>query len=473
MVNRLWLPESWIEVALGPELPCSFVVASPFHRRIMLTASSLSLRNKWADVIQTTIHKSRKSEKALAPCEITAFPYRDNANDDDLSLVSIPAGPTETTTAVIKALVEAAPEAIRSALCKTEMQLLELTSHGLQPLLPGDVPGLIKSAGMRCHLMRSRCQFVLVPRDVGLSVDMLPHALKCLITHHVPARTSRSSTSLMGESGGAAASPLSAAQQHDQLERKKKKGFLNKVGQKVTAGVKRLSRKSEDQGVTTPAASPVRNLSSPSPSGRLYGRDLKDLISSKGADAIPGALQGIISRLYYDGPMAMGLFRKSANARAIKQVRHQLESDEEVDWLGLPVLVVGAVLKEFLRSLPDSVMTLTLYPEFVACNSISDAATRVQKVGSVLKKLPSSHLELLRALIPMFVRICDAGEANGMTAGNVGICIGQSLMWPSTMEDILKNDVPPFIEVRSTSPLLQFSRCVPSRVGRHSHFHLA
>lgn len=33
-----------------------------------------------------------------------------------------------------------------------------------------------------------------------------------------------------------------------------------------------------------------------------------------------------------------------------------------------------------------------------------------------------------------------------MTAANLGICIGQSLMWPTTTEDILKNDVPPFIE---------------------------
>jgi hypothetical protein len=31
-------------------------------------------------------------------------------------------------------------------------------------------------------------------------------------------------------------------------------------------------------------------------------------------------------------------------------------------------------------------------------------------------------------------------------ARNLAICIGQSLIWPVRAEDVLKNDVPPFIE---------------------------
>ena len=34
-------------------------------------------------------------------------------------------------------------------------------------------------------------------------------------------------------------------------------------------------------------------------------------------------------------------------------------------------------------------------------------------------------------------------------ARNLAICIGQSLIWPVKAEDVLKNDVPPFVEVRS------------------------
>lgn len=459
LVHRLWLPETWIEVALGPELPCSFVVGSPFHRRVMLTAASLSLRNKWADAIQMAILESRRTVAPPAPCRITVYPYQEalcGTDGGDIGLITVDAGPTDTAAMVIEAVVAMIPADKRGGWQKINRQLIELSTHGLLPLLSGDVPGLIKTVGARCHMLRTRCQFVLFPHTAStLMVDMLPTTLQCLVTHGPveKARPSRSSTPPTGggDGGGAAVSqsPLSAAQQHDQVERKKRKGLLGKMGQKMTAGIKTLhGRKGEkSDSVTSSPTFHARQDAAPPPSGRLYGRELADLVPSTDADAIPIPLQGIIARLYYDGPSASGLFRKSANARVIKQVRHRLESGVDVDWSALPILAVGAVLKEFLRSLPDSVMTLRLYSDFVGCNEVADSADRLTQVAAALKRLPAGHATLLRALIPMFVRICDAGEANGMTAGNVGICIGQSLMWPSTMEEILKNDVPPFIEV--------------------------
>jgi len=82
----------------------------------------------------------------------------------------------------------------------------------------------------------------------------------------------------------------------------------------------------------------------------------------------------------------------------------------------------------------------------VAINTVADPADRARQVAAVLKKLPACSRYLLGALMPVFVKICKAGDENLMTASNVGICIGQSLMWPRTTEDILKNDVPPFVE---------------------------
>ena len=90
--------------------------------------------------------------------------------------------------------------------------------------------------------------------------------------------------------------------------------------------------------------------------------------------------------------------------------------------------------------------TLALYDEMVATNKVKDEIQRITSVAAVLKKLPASSRCLLNTLTPVFVQICNAHEENQMTASNVGICIGQSLMWPRTTEDILKNDVPPFVE---------------------------
>ena len=89
--------------------------------------------------------------------------------------------------------------------------------------------------------------------------------------------------------------------------------------------------------------------------------------------------------------------------------------------------------------------TLALYDEMVATNEVSCHADRIRQVSSVLKKLPACSRTLLEAVVPMLVEICEAGEETLMTASNIGICVGQSLMWPRKAEDIVKNDVPPFI----------------------------
>ena len=120
-------------------------------------------------------------------------------------------------------------------------------------------------------------------------------------------------------------------------------------------------------------------------------------------------------------------------------MREHLDEGTDVDFAELPILAVGAIMKEFLRALPDSVMTLSLYDgkllallapstagscqvlmfslgytEMVATNKVLDETARLQDVAAVLAKLPSSNRYLLGALMPLFVEICKAEEINSM-----------------------------------------------------------
>lgn len=81
----------------------------------------------------------------------------------------------------------------------------------------------------------------------------------------------------------------------------------------------------------------------------------------------------------------------------------------------------------------------------MATNDIADEGTRVVTIRLILAGLPASNRLLLRAVLPMLSAICEQQAGNNMTAANLGICIGQSLMWPAHAEDVLKNEVPPFI----------------------------
>ena len=88
--------------------------------------------------------------------------------------------------------------------------------------------------------------------------------------------------------------------------------------------------------------------------GQLFGLPLARLIPADGR--IPGPLKALIARLARDGPKAKGLFRVSANAKRCRETRELLDSGKHVDVDALPILLVGALLKEFLRAMPDSLM---------------------------------------------------------------------------------------------------------------------
>lgn len=67
-------------------------------------------------------------------------------------------------------------------------------------------------------------------------------------------------------------------------------------------------------GVSGGTKIPSYQRSESSGNGSLFGKPLETLFAG---DSIPVPLQDMLIRLYIDGPRALGLFRKSANARCV------------------------------------------------------------------------------------------------------------------------------------------------------------
>jgi hypothetical protein len=81
----------------------------------------------------------------------------------------------------------------------------------------------------------------------------------------------------------------------------------------------------------------------------------------------------------------------------------------------------------------------------VATNPLENPAERAATIRPLLAQLPARNLALLRPVFAMLAAISQGSAVNGMTAANLGVCVGQSLMWPQRVEDVLKNEVPPFV----------------------------
>ena len=69
------------------------------------------------------------------------------------------------------------------------------------------------------------------------------------------------------------------------------------------------------------------------------------------------SFQNVLVQIFRDGPTTVGIFRRSPNARAMRELREKLDhTDDPVDFAECSVFVTAALLKEFLRSLPDCLL---------------------------------------------------------------------------------------------------------------------
>lgn len=98
-------------------------------------------------------------------------------------------------------------------------------------------------------------------------------------------------------------------------------------------------------------------------------------------------LQSMLQQLFAKGPFTQGIFRKSANARLVRELREKLDSGEAVVWDHVPVLVTAALFKDFLRSLPDPLLTNALYPQWKDAVDTPNVHHKLLKIKGYVKYL--------------------------------------------------------------------------------------
>ncbi|KAF1382879.1 hypothetical protein PFLUV_G00148400 [Perca fluviatilis] len=176
---------------------------------------------------------------------------------------------------------------------------------------------------------------------------------------------------------------------------------------------------------------------SPSPTqGRLFGRPLSSVCSPD--TGLPKPVMDMLVFLYLEGPYTRGIFRRSAGAKACRELRDRLDSGtEDPEITHQSVFVIAAVLKDFLRNIPGSMLCVDLYEQWMDVMEGEGGEERIQAVQRLLHLLPSENLLLLRHVIAVLHCIRGNAHDNQMNAFNLSVCIAPSMLWapaPSTPE---------------------------------------
>ncbi|XP_073945144.1 rho GTPase-activating protein 44-like [Choristoneura fumiferana] len=129
-----------------------------------------------------------------------------------------------------------------------------------------------------------------------------------------------------------------------------------------------------------------------------------------------------------------GLFRIAGGSSKVRRMK--LSLDAGLFAVPLPrdyrdVHVVAAVLKSYLRELPEPLLTYRLYDHFVAAHRQPSEQARLNALWEAIHLLPEPNYQNLRYLIKFLSALTQNQSTNKMTPSNLAIVIAPNLLWGS------------------------------------------
>ncbi|EGD72870.1 hypothetical protein PTSG_04599 [Salpingoeca rosetta] len=420
------------------------LVGSPAHRSLVFQFASAAEKDTWFQDLNKYIvdAKAMLDQTEGATSRISAlplFPGHMPKSEVELGILYVDIKSDTTVKALITAMLQQLKLDNHEA---KHYVLYERTRKGLVKLKEYECPLPIARCGMRSKLHDGTCSFIL--RHImspELTDDDLPASLRVFksLKRGIEPNAQKGQGHQQGH-------------KHKHKRRHGKHKYPGSLPRKGsgTSLFKKMSDALKRTGKSTPRSKYEQQIEAAKKKGALYGQPLDaTFINGEPHPAVVAMLQV----LYFRGPQTMGVFRRNAHAKLVKNVRESLDKGDEVNVAELPLLVVASAFKEYLRSLPNCLIMPALYDGLRHALTHEDVDRCASELHTVLaSNLTDHHMYLLRAVIGMLAKVAQNSEHNQMTSSNLSVCIGPSMLWPRRAEDVLKNDVPQIIEFMVDHP---------------------
>ncbi|KAF8963416.1 hypothetical protein BDZ97DRAFT_1820778 [Flammula alnicola] len=200
----------------------------------------------------------------------------------------------------------------------------------------------------------------------------------------------------------------------------------------------------------------------------VFGVPLELLVEREGSDSLLGAtratlrvpsfIDDVISAMRQMDMSIEGIFRKNGNIRRLGDLKDSIDRDpSSVDLSQDNPVQLAALLKKFLRELPDPLLTFKLHRLFVASQSLSSDEDRKRYLHLVSLVLPKSHRDTMEVLFVFLKWVAsfahmDAETGSKMDLGNLATVICPSILY-SRGRDAMRDET--FSSVRVVTSLLE------------------
>ncbi|KAJ8011723.1 hypothetical protein DPEC_G00061200 [Dallia pectoralis] len=184
----------------------------------------------------------------------------------------------------------------------------------------------------------------------------------------------------------------------------------------------------------------------------LFGRGFEKGLGNH--DGIPLVIRKCITEIDSRALTMKGIYRVNGVKTRVEKLCQALENGKElVELSQASPHDISNILKLYLRQLPDPIIPFSLYPSLMGLAKVSLVSASPRPDGSVLTdmgaetpaeilnlvhklreimltELPQANVAILRYITQHLRRVCECQQENKMSASNLGIVFGPTLMRP-------------------------------------------
>jgi len=164
------------------------------------------------------------------------------------------------------------------------------------------------------------------------------------------------------------------------------------------------------------------------PKTQQFGVTLQHLKNMSG-ETIPIIVRTAIEFLEQHALDVEGIFRRSASAVQVNETVNKLNQGGVMEYTQDDVHLASAILKKFLRDLPEPLLSFALYDKIMDACSLPDEERLAYSRKILKENLAEINYTTLQYLLTFLQKVVDHLDKNRMTSASLAIVFGPNLLW--------------------------------------------
>jgi hypothetical protein len=123
-----------------------------------------------------------------------------------------------------------------------------------------------------------------------------------------------------------------------------------------------------------------------------------------------------------------GIFRRNGTASRLKELKKQVE-EGLYNFSQFAIFDITSLIKLFFREMPESLLTFTLYTNFIKAVKMDSAKSKIDTILNLCLQLPDINLHVLIYLMNFLKLITLQESSNKMNSFNLAVCFAPNLIY--------------------------------------------